>query len=152
MLYNSAVYQPETDYVYAKNIHVRELVGGHVRLSVDYFRARSSFNWEIEVGKDVAAELSKALARAAGIDLSDLAPETATSTEDACGDPECESCYPPTAPAADAKGWEPVTPVDPEDEECNGDVDRMRVPGGWIYTICHAPGDGQSAVFVPDPK
>lgn len=45
--------------------------------------------------------------------------------------------------------WEDVCA--PSDSTQNGMTSRLRVPGGWIYSVYHGPTDGETALFVPMP-
>jgi hypothetical protein len=45
-----------------------------------------------------------------------------------------------------APQWEEIS-----NGEGPASVWRMRVPGGWIYTVHHSYNGSESAVFVPEP-
>lgn len=46
--------------------------------------------------------------------------------------------------------WESVVAGRKEDDY-NGEVSRLRVPGGWLYSVCNYGDSPDTLVFVPLP-
>lgn len=122
--------QPRDDSADAKTVTAKRVLQGHVDIEAKYTSGRTYGNW-FRLDAKTARELGKHLIKTADeIDGKGAKP----------GDRHDEARPRPHGPQ-EYRGngkhdWETV----------NGGIDRMRVPGGWLYR-----GDYDKIVFVPMP-